>query len=171
MYVIAMVRKKTRVIFSCLNGYFIHHRCCPFSHGSRRGRSRPEYKLAGVVAVHCKIVQDLSRPLHENGGGDDAAVDAEEEEHDDGEGGGAEERVVPQTRDERDLGRERVAEPEEGPDGDEQGGHGQHEAPRARGGLRARDDLGQAALERLQVLAGNLGVGGAIQLTSEKGTE
>ena len=67
---------------------------------SRRGGPGLEDELAGVVAVHGEVGEDLAHARHEDGGRHDAAVDAEQEEQADDQHGGAEEHVVHQGREE-----------------------------------------------------------------------
>ena len=78
-----------------------------------------------------------------------------EEEDEDGNGGG-EVGMEGQGGQEGDLGRQGVAQPGEGAHGHAQGGHEEGHAPAQGAGVRGGNDLGQAALERFQVLTGYL---------------
>ncbi len=127
-----------------------------FSRVSRRGRPGLEDELAGVVAIHCEVCQHLPGPGDEDGGGDDAAVDAAREQQQEERHGGGEVRVQPEGGGEGHLGRGGVAQPGERAHGHEHGGHEEGDAPAEGAGVRRGDYLGQAALECLQVLAGNL---------------
>ena len=83
-------------------------------------------------------------------------MDAEKKEKDDEQGGHAEERMVHQWVQEGDLSGDGVAEPGVGADGHADGEEDEDDTPAEGSGLRRGDDLGEATLERLQILTSHL---------------